>query len=404
MDIISLLDSGKIPTDLFGELFVKTVILNYDYPRCFIAEDKTQNYYALLENEDGIDSFGWNVSKITLDDLNFVNRGSKNIQSLFLNKEFSYLLHFDGNSNVGKLTKVDKFSGKYAIKGNMIVKDFCEMDELFDFHKLQSKSTLNNKSSISFVLDSETGSKTSMVFKIINYMKSICKSLKNGIDIFDSELFVQHSSTVITFQFKNYLDGSLFEEQSGLDKSNEGVIELGNLLSANEPEQIINEAKDIIAIKKYSKMIETLREESSQRPRVVLAIPRRERVASFDFSEKNYDKKKEIVKQANVMYEKKVTTKDDILEIEGILTGILTGDKNQFSFRGKNGETYKGTVDFSLVGNDSQFVVNGAIYKATIKKTSVYNDNNMIKSSYKLFGLGKIKDLETICKIDLFGD
>ena len=401
MTEFEMLESGKILTDAFGILYIKTIILEYEYPRCFIATDENNKLFALLENDDSIENFGWNLTKIGLDDLNKVNRGTLNIQSLFLNKE-SYLLNYDAINGICCAKKVDFFSGEYEIKGNMFVKDFCEMDELFDFHGLQNIANLYNKSSISFVLDSDGASKTSVIFKIINYLKAICKNLKNGIDIFDSEFSVQHASTVITFNFENTMNGSLFGDQVEQDKYNAGVMELGNLLSANEPEQIMSEASDLIAIKKYSKMIETLNDEIQSRPKVILAVPKREKVSSFDFGKKNCEKKKKLVDEAHKMYEENLHTENREFEEKGILTGILTGDKNQFSFRANNGIQYRGTVDFSLVGNDSQFNVNGAIYSAIIQETKVFKDDAVSKTSYKLLKLNKIEDVVKYRKTSLF--
>lgn len=396
-----IFEIGKIPTDKLGDLFIKTIILEYDYPRCFIANDKDNNYYALLENEYGEEQFGWNVTKVTVSDINYVNRGSKNIQSLFMNKE-SYLLQFYKNRNVGKMTKVDVFDGEYEIRGNLFAKDFCEMDEVFDFHNFQTLSNEKKMASISLVLDSDNSSKASSVFKAINYIKNICGNLKSKLDIFDSVLTVQHSSTVITFQFDTKLDKTLFENQVDIDNDILGVIELGNFLSANEPEEIYTEVCNINAIKKYSKLIETFNKESELRPKVVLAVPNRSKVASFVFSNESCTKKKMIADEAHKMYEQNNIIKDRKINVEGILTGILTGDKNQFSFKGINGINYSGTVDFTMVGKDNQFLVNGAIYSALINETSVYNNNDLVKKSFKLLNLEKKEEIIKYKKNELF--
>ena len=130
MKEIDILDLGIIPTDLLGDLHIKTIILVYEYPRCFIAKNDSGNLYALLENQDGEDDFGWNVTEINIEDLKCVNRGQKNIQSLFLDKK-SYLLQFKSNSDVGKVIQVNEFSGKYSIEGNMIVKNFLRHIDLY---------------------------------------------------------------------------------------------------------------------------------------------------------------------------------------------------------------------------------------------------------------------------------
>lgn len=123
MTELEMLEKGKILTDVFGTLNIRNVVLKYDYPRCFIATNKDNKLFALLENDDTLENFGWNLTKIELDDLNKVNQGELNIQSLFLNKE-SYLLKYDAKMDICRATKVDAFSGNYEIKGNMYIRNF----------------------------------------------------------------------------------------------------------------------------------------------------------------------------------------------------------------------------------------------------------------------------------------
>ena len=124
MTELEMLERGKILTDVFGTLVIKTIIVEYDYPRCFIATNKDNRLFALLENDDSKENFGWNLTKIEPDDLNKVNQGGLNVQSLFLNKE-SYLLKYDATYDICRAQKVDRFEGKYEIKGDLKVKDFC---------------------------------------------------------------------------------------------------------------------------------------------------------------------------------------------------------------------------------------------------------------------------------------
>ena len=123
MTELEMLKNGKILTDVFGTLNIRNIILKYDYPRCFIATNRDNKLFALLENDDTPENFGWNLTKIELDDLNKVNQGKLNVQSLFLNKK-SYLLKYDATMDICRVQKVDYFSGKYEIKGNMYIKNF----------------------------------------------------------------------------------------------------------------------------------------------------------------------------------------------------------------------------------------------------------------------------------------
>lgn len=392
MDEIDMINSNVIPTDSLGKLYIKTVILNYDYPRCFVVQSEEGFYYALLENDDDIDKFGWNVTKITLTDLNYVNRGSKSVQSLFIGKE-SYLLQFTNNSDIGKVVKVQEFIGDNEIKGELFVNDFCDMDEIFDFHGLQRNSKNANESSISFILDSETGTKTSTIINVINYLKNICKNLNNSVDIMNSTFSVQHASTVITFQFDNNLKGPLLDNLDMFDKTNASVVELGNLLNADNAEEIFSETKQVEVVKKYGKLINVLNNESKLRPKVVLAVPNKNSVTSFEFGKENCEKKKKIVKEAFDIYNQKATKKSKKIIDRGTLTGILTGDKNKFSFKSISGNLYNGTVDFALIGYDKEYIVNGAIYEASIMETKMCFQELPCKTTYKLLNLKKIDDV-----------
>lgn len=401
MKELEMIYSKLIPTDEFGDLKIKCIILEYDYPRCFISVDSHNQLYALLENNDDEDDFGWNVTKVSAEDINFVNKGEKNIQSLFIGKD-SFILTFKNNASVGNVIPVDSFEGEYEIKGNLFVSDFCEMEELFDYHKLLKISKVNNKSSLSLLLESNTGANTGIILKIIGYIKSICKNLKNSLDITNSNLFVQHGSTVITFEFENTISNTIFYGDISQEINTQGILELGNVLSANEPEQILSETNDNKAIQKYSKMIETFETQAGLRPKLILAIPQKESAISFDFGKRNAVVKKDIVDKALKMYSDGNVIIEDNVHIEGILTGILTGEKNQFTFKDFSGNTYRGTVDFSLLGNQECFMVNGAIYNAKIKKTIVKNNDKQIKISYKLMNIEKKEDITKYNQIKLF--
>lgn len=398
---LEMLYSKKIPTDKFGVLEIKCIILEYDYPRCFISADSNNELYALLENNDEEDYFGWNVTKVSLEDINLVNKGEKNVQSLFIDKD-SYLITFEGNAVVGKVISIEKFEGEYEIKGNLFVSDFCEMEELFDYHKLLATAKVNNKSSLSLLLESNSSANTGEILKTINYLKSICKNLKQSLDINNSNLLVQHGSTVITFEFDNTILDTIFDNDISQEVNTQGILELGNVLSANEPEQILLETNDNKAIHKYFKMIEHFEGQANLRPKLILAMPQKQNAISFDFGAKNTATKKDVVDKALKMYEEHNEIVEEIINVEGILTGILTGEKNQFTFKDFSGNTYKGTVDFSLLGNQGVFMVNGVVYKATIKKTIVINNSKEIKVSFKLMNIIKKDDIVSYNQLELF--
>ena len=137
MTELEILSSNVIKTNKLGNLNIKTTIVFYDYPRCFICENNSK-FYALLEMDTNDDGFGWNTCEVSLEDINKVNLGLNNVQSLFKNKK-SYIIYFSRNDLIGDVKKVESFEGDNAIEGDLIVEGFCDMDEVFDYHKRREK-------------------------------------------------------------------------------------------------------------------------------------------------------------------------------------------------------------------------------------------------------------------------
>lgn len=403
MKLIDMVESGVIPTSKFGKLKIVSVVLTYDYPRCFIASSKDNTYYAFLENKDYDDCFGWNVSIVSLDEINDVNMGNKNIQSLFLNETSKYIVEFKNNENVGQVIDVIDFEGEYAIRGNLYVNDFCDMEEVFDYHKLHMNSKIENKASLSLLYENTSGSNTGLVFKTIRYINELAKKLKHPLDIMNSNFSVKAGSTVITFEFDPCVECNLFGENKKNDYDTP-IIELGRVLNAMEPEQIISETDGIKAIDKYSKMLDTFSHQIKQRPKIVFAIPQKDKAISFNFGEKNCQVKKQIVKIAKEFYESNKKISDEILIINGVLTGILTGKNSKFTFLSDEQKVYTGSVDFKMLDNLTSFVVKGCIYKATIKKTTIMKNNEVTKEGYVLLDLESIGRNEMYEQIKLFDD
>lgn len=403
MNELDLIDSKIIPTSSIGNLNILCTLLEYDYPRCFIAKSDNGKFYALIENEDGFDKFGWNVTEVSIKDINLVNKSKKSVQSLFLNKKNSFLLFFENGAEVGNITRVNSFEGKYKIQGDLYVKDFADMDDLFDMHEIHKRTTQTGNSSISLVLEDADSSNTGSILNWIKYIIDICKNLKKPLDINNSMLSVQKGSTVITFEFNNDNNNTLFTGSIENDDNNIGINQLGNILGANTPEAIITEQPEIKAIQKYTKMVENLKKQTNARPKVVLSVPQSDRTVSYKFNDENCERKIEYANAAKKLAETNLVSENKNIEIEGILTGILTDEgKNQFSFKGSNNIIYKGMVDFTLLGINSTFVINSYLYAATIKETIIKENNVEIKSTYKLMNLKPISPLPKCHQTELF--
>lgn len=403
MNELDLIDFKKIPTDSIGNLSILCVLIDYDYPRCFIAKSDNNKFYALIENENSIDKYGWNVTEVSLKEINQVNKSKRNIQSLFINKKNSFILSFENNNTVGSIKKVEKFEGKYEVQGNLFVKDFCDMDDLFDLHKIHEKSVETGKSSISLILEDSDSLNTRYILSWIKYLIEICRNLKTPLDVNESQLSVQNGSTVITFEFKNENINTIFDGDIKTDSNNIGVNQLGNILGANTPEAIITEEPEIKAISKYTKMVEHLKKQMSAKPKVVLSVPQSDKTVSYKFNNENCDKKIEDATQAKQLAENHLHSTTKNIKITGVLTGILTGSgKNQFTFKDDNNILYKGLVDFTMLAINSTFIINSARYKATIKQTIIMKDDIEIKRSYTLINLTLIEQLPSYYQAELF--
>ena len=140
MTELEIFSSNVIKTNKLGNLNIKATIVFYDYPRCFICENNSK-FYALLEMDTNDDGFGWNTCEVSLEDINKVNLGVNNVQSLFKNKK-SYIIYFSKNDLIGDVKEVESFDEE--ITGHLIVEGFCDMDEVFNYHNLQENARSNN--------------------------------------------------------------------------------------------------------------------------------------------------------------------------------------------------------------------------------------------------------------------
>lgn len=391
--IFDLVEERRIPVNGYGDFIIETSIIEIDYSRCFITSN-AGDYYAFLEIENKDDLFGWNVTKVSLDDINDVNNGYKNIQSLFIDKP-KYELLFK-NSSTGVLSKVDDFKEKYSIKGNIFKRNFCDMDSLFDYHQFALEARQENSNKVSVVLQNKKGCVTELIYKIINYISSICKNLSHPLDIMNSDFSVMHSSTVITFTFNDH-DGPLLQGENKMTpSSSEGISELGNMLSTSDTVSLLSEQnkKTEKVLKKYDNLIKTFEKTNDTKPKIVVASPDRSKPISYDMSKRGTKEKKVAISKALQYIKNNSKTIKEPVSCRGILTGILTSSGNFFSFLANNNTKYSGSVDFKMIGLE-QFDVNGSIYDAEIEKITIVSETgDVIKESSKLVSLTFVKKID----------
>lgn len=388
--IFNIIENGKIPVQEYGFFEIVASIVETEYPKCFITKNQGK-FYAFLEIENSDELFGWNVSCVSLKDINLVNSGKNDVQSLFLNKD-SYQLFFTDGLSSGLLNKVDSFSGKYEVKGSMLCPNFCDMDSLFDYHRFAELSAKEQSSKVSIVLQDDRGCPAGLLIRIINYMKSLCKNLENPLDIDKSLLTAQDNSTVITFSFDDSC-GDLFKSNDIQSTISKGLNDLGNFLSCTEPASLLKQEdkKNGVALKKYEKLVNEFVKTNDAQPKIVLSTPERSMPVSFVLTKNKAKEKQELVKKAiNIMKENTIK-KTEVLDREGILTGIVTLNGNYFSFKTVSKEVISGNVDFGIVGVKT-FDVGGTKYKAKLEKTSVLSrSRTMISESYRLISLSPIE-------------
>ena len=396
MSELEVLSTNVINTDKLGKLLMKAVILFYDYPRCFICESNSK-FYALLEMSLDEDEFGWNTCEVTLDDINEVNLGQKNIQSLFLNKK-SFTIIFSKNSLIGQVSEVQSFEGDNAIEGDLILEDFCDMDEVFDYHNLQKNASLANSPSISFILENSNHCKTGDFLSIINYIRAFSSGLKKPLNLKDSFLSVQKGSTVITFEFKD--DNTLLNGDDDFKFAE--INNFANFLLADNPEEMFAEVENKKCIEKFDKFLEKTSQQDLLKPKLVVAMPNKQNVKSFGVGKDDKAPKKDLVKKTLDLFKIKTHIEEETITRHGILNGFLIGEKNKFIFKTNNNEIIKGSIDFSMINNDREFSINGSIYKATFKITKFFNEAVEEKRIYKLIELDEICKRTSIEKIDLF--
>lgn len=387
--IVKLVEEGRIPVYELGFFDIVVPIVEIDYPRCFIAKNNNL-FYAFTEIENSDDFFGWNVARINLIDINEVNSGRKSVQSLFLSKEKFTLLF--KNSDIGEMQNVVIFEGKYSIKGNLFVRDFCDMDSDFDYHNFALDAKKENSLKLSVVFRDEGTCSTGLILSIINYFKSLCKNLTEPLLIDNSKFFVKNNSTVITFSFDDSC-GPLIKREDVHSTLLNGINELGNFLGSTKPVDLIGnlDKKNNLLIKKYEKLVESFGKTRDSRPKVVISTPDKEKPVAFVMDKASVKIKKKLTKDALTIVNSNTRKDTERIERDGLLTGIITGKGNFFKFDATTKEIFTGSVDFSIVGV-KQFDVNGTKYHAVIEKTSLYSQaNKLLDASCKLISLVPIE-------------
>ena len=406
IDIFDIFEKKKIETSNFGVFDILAIIIDYEYPRCFIASNNG-GYYAFMECEDNNLKYGWTVSKVSTLQIHDVNLGIKNVQSLF-HKEQCFEVMFKKDSNCAKAINYGSVEEKHLITGNLFVKDFCDMDETFDYHSLQKTALSEQRNSISIIYESEKTGKTGFVYKTINYLKEMFRNIKNPIDIMESSFSTQNLSTVITFTFDRDINLSQNSTTPELEPLyTDSFRQIGNILSSDDPSELISEtSKPEKFLGKYENIFKTINSEDDLRPKIVMASSSFEKAKSFDMSKRIEQEKSLVIMSAKKMIKENTIVKEDIKTIKGVLEGIFPSKNGRFVFKERGGleRVFDGRVDVALLDKIHSFVVKGAIYDATIKVLSAVQGERLIKESSILLSLDFVEEIKQNKQLNLLNN
>ena len=384
INVLDLFDGGTIRTKEGAPFVLVATLIEFDYPRCFVCS-QSKDYFVFMECESDSNHLCWTVSKTSPALLNEVNLGKKNVQSLFNGELFE--VNFDFSLELAELRDANPF---HEIKGDFFSPNFGDMDELFDYHGLQSAAISDNENSISLVFEEMKCASTALILQAINYLKSLFKTIKYPFDILNTDLKLQRASTVITFVAKNESpkDASLIPDLEAL--GTDSFIELSNALASDDPDILLSYSdKPKQFLTKYKGLVDTLKKESDLKPKVVLAVSKLAKPQSFSLSENVAIKKRNTIRKAIGL------AKDNTRIIkEGILSGIYSTKKGSFSFKSLDNIEYNGIVDIALLDRMDSFVVKGVVYKATIREIISMVDRKVLKKSYILKDLSALKRVE----------
>ena len=377
---------------------VCAVLIDFEYPRCFIAQQDNK-YFVFMECEVNEARVNWTVSPTDINEILDVNLGKKDVQSLFSKDLFEVSYEFD--KEFGCICSANP---KHEIKGSFYAKNFADMDEVFDIHHLQRTSLENNENSISIVFEEQNEGSTSLILKAINYLKDFMRNLRNPFDILKTNLSVQKGSTVITFSAENDLKSDCNLIPSLKHFSNDSFIELNNILSSNDSLTLLtNASSSKKVIQKYRGIVETLKKEDSLKPKIVVAMCDYKKPASYRMGVETAKENKKMFDEAFEMIKNKTNITENTIIVDGILMGIYLTSKGTFSFKEVNNQnrTFNGIIDAAIKNKMNEFIVNGALYTATISKIDSIIDGKVERTSYILRNLDYKNKIEKIEQLTL---
>ena len=398
-NILDLFDNFRINVDDNLCFSFVVSLIEFDYPRCFIARGN-DDFFAFMECECDDEHVSWTVSKIDKKQIKSVHSGEKNVQSLFDDELFEVKYNFSNGIGIKK-----EANPIHEIKGNFLSPNFGDLDELFDIHGLQEASIQSRENSVSIVFDKENEGSTSLILRAINYLKSLMKNLRHPFDILKTNLSVQRGSTVITFTSKDDLNKEINLTPDLKPLSNDSFLEMKSILASNDSLELLSNAKSSKKIlKNYKGIINTLKKEDDIKPKIVVAMSEYKNPTSFDMGKNSATTNKKILDEAIKLVDSKTDISEKKIKLQGIFAGIYLTKKGSFHFKELGGleREFKGSVDVSLQDTNEGCLVKSAIYDVEIKEITSIVDGVEQKKTFVLCNFNFVKKIEQHENVKLF--
>lgn len=389
MNEIAMLGSGIIPTSRFGKLRIKAVVVNYDYPRVFVAQSDDKSLYLFSENCDDNSGFGWDAVMVSLEEIKGLNEGTVSFQSL-MNNHPSFVVRDEGGETLTVASVQSGFDNEYPStpESESFFPGFCDMDAAFDYHALGALADEENAYVYS-VVERDSNIPIRRFEAIYGFFRKILNSLKNPIRSSEAKLAFAKGSTVISF----VVPISEKEQSELLPQKQEAMNNFINVIRADDSIQIaasLGDKKANGALDACGKFMDSYLKEGGEAT-VVLTAPKSDSVLSYPLGKASIEKRRPIYEEATRI----VRSKENIVVTRGVYRGVLKGivvrENGEFTFYDyRTEQTIKGKADFSILSTSSQYDVNGPLYDASIECSHIGS-----KSSYVLKALKKVTDPET---------
>lgn len=396
MNELEMIRKKTIPTDKLGALQIMATLIYYDYPRAFIVySDSSKEYYVLIENDDSQEHFEWISSSCTLEQINKVNLGLANIQSLF---DDGRKVIFSGcsDSDTVKTEFVVSFDEDHKLSGDFMAPGFCDMDEVFDFHGLRKISQKDNAIVMSLVFEGDGRVPTDAFISSLN-------SLHSNFSLFDikcsnSYIQVASGSTVVSLIFENVYKGPIFDPRTKDLKTEEAVERFRSCIESDDSSELLNfsGSDSEKKLKHFKTFTKKMGESTSVNPKMVFAYPDPNRkTKSISFNAQAREKKDRLISDTQKAIKAGIHTAQTEQIEKGTLQGCIKEGKGAFRFKLlSSDEIISGTVSYEL--NLEGIVLVNKVYEATFLVIDTYNsDNTKVKpSQYHMIRLTPLEGYE----------